>query len=111
MPALVPAVTTNHTQVTANPKQSQGNDPINARASCSLKPTLRCTLWNCIWPGRACSRTSLRASLGIHMHTTILTKFFEISHIAVAMCSAGILLFLVALWAARSDILRARGLD
>jgi uncharacterized membrane protein len=45
------------------------------------------------------------------MHTTILTTFFEISHIAVAMCSAGILLFLVALWAARSDILRARGLD
>jgi uncharacterized membrane protein len=49
--------------------------------------------------------------LGIHMYTTILAAFFEISHIAVAMCSAGILLFLVALWAARTDIVRAGGLD
>ena len=27
------------------------------------------------------------------------------------MCSAGILLFLIALWAAKTDIARARGLD
>jgi uncharacterized membrane protein len=45
------------------------------------------------------------------MHTTILATFFEISRTAVSMCSAGILLFLVALWAARTDILRAGGLD
>src|SRR5579872_4069422 len=45
------------------------------------------------------------------MHTTILIAFFEISHTVVSMCSAGVLLFLVALWAAKTDIARARGLD
>ena len=45
------------------------------------------------------------------MHTTILAAFFEISHTVVSMCSAGILLFLIALWAAKTDIARARGLD
>jgi uncharacterized membrane protein len=45
------------------------------------------------------------------MHTTILATFFEISPAAVSMCSAGILLFLVARWAAKTDIARASGLD
>ena len=45
------------------------------------------------------------------MHTTILATFLEISRTAVSMCSAGILLFLVALWAAKTDIARASGLD
>ena len=45
------------------------------------------------------------------MHTTILATFLEISRTAVSMCSAGILLFLIALWAAKSDIARASGLD
>jgi uncharacterized membrane protein len=45
------------------------------------------------------------------MHSTILAAFFEISRTVVSMCSAGILLFLVALWAARTDIARASGLD
>jgi uncharacterized membrane protein len=45
------------------------------------------------------------------MHTTILAAFFAISRTVVSMCSAGILLFLVALWAAKTDIARARGLD
>jgi uncharacterized membrane protein len=45
------------------------------------------------------------------MYTTILATFFEISRTAVSMCSAGILLFLVALWAAKSDIAGASGLD
>ena len=45
------------------------------------------------------------------MHTTILATFLEISSTAVSMCSAGILLFLVALWAAKTDITRASGLD
>src|SRR6266404_1409816 len=45
------------------------------------------------------------------MHTTILSTFFEFSRTALSMCSAGILLFLIALWAARADIARARGLD
>jgi uncharacterized membrane protein len=45
------------------------------------------------------------------MHTTILATFFEILRPEVWMCSAGIVLFLVALWAARTDIARAGGLD
>ena len=45
------------------------------------------------------------------MHMTILATFFEISQTAVSMCGAGILLFLVALRAAKSDIARASGLD
>jgi uncharacterized membrane protein len=45
------------------------------------------------------------------MHTTILAAFVEFSRTVVSMCSAGILLFLVALWAAKTDIARARGLD
>ncbi len=45
------------------------------------------------------------------MHTTILAAFLEFSRTALSMCSAGVLLFLIALWAARADIARARGLD
>ena len=45
------------------------------------------------------------------MHPTILAAFFEFSRTAVSMCSAGILLFLIALWAAKPDIARAGGLD
>jgi uncharacterized membrane protein len=45
------------------------------------------------------------------MHTTILATFVLISRTVVSMCGAGILLFLVALWAARTDLARARGLD
>jgi len=45
------------------------------------------------------------------MHTAILATFLEISRTAVSMCSVGILLFLVALWAAKTDIARAGGLD
>src|SRR4029077_10776202 len=45
------------------------------------------------------------------MPTTILATFFGISRTVVSMCSAGILVFLIALWAARTDIARARGLD
>ncbi len=45
------------------------------------------------------------------MHSTILTAFFEISRTAVSMCSAGILLLLVALWAAKTDIALSGGLD
>jgi hypothetical protein len=41
------------------------------------------------------------------MHTTLAT-FFEISR---TMCGAGVLIFLIAIWAARGDIARASGLD
>jgi uncharacterized membrane protein YphA (DoxX/SURF4 family) len=45
------------------------------------------------------------------MHTTMLLAFFEFSRTAVSMSGAGILLFLIALWAARTDLVRASGLD
>jgi hypothetical protein len=45
------------------------------------------------------------------MHTTILVTFLVISRTVVSMCGAGLLLFLVALWAGTTDIERARGLD
>ncbi len=44
------------------------------------------------------------------MHSTILATFLEISRTAVSMCSAGLLLFLIALWTAKTDIARAGGL-
>ena len=45
------------------------------------------------------------------MHTTILAIILETSRTVVSMCAAGILLFLIALWAAKTDVARARGLD
>ncbi|MGA7080238.1 MAG: hypothetical protein WBQ43_13900 [Terriglobales bacterium] len=45
------------------------------------------------------------------MQTTNLDTLFGISRTVFAMCSAGILVFLVALWAAKTDIARASGLD
>ena len=47
----------------------------------------------------------------IPMHFTILAAFFEVSRTAISMCSAGIVLFLIALWATKTDIANARGLD
>ena len=49
--------------------------------------------------------------LAIHMNTTILATFFETSRTVVSMSGAGVLLFLVALRAAKTDIARAGGLD
>jgi uncharacterized membrane protein len=45
------------------------------------------------------------------MHISILATFFEISRTVVSMCGASILLFVIALWAAKADIARAGGLD
>ena len=45
------------------------------------------------------------------MHPAILTMFFETSRTAVAMCSAGIALFLIGVVAAKNEIAEARGLD
>ncbi len=45
------------------------------------------------------------------MHITILATIIIYSRTVVSMCCAGILLFILALWAAKSDIARARGLD
>jgi uncharacterized membrane protein len=49
--------------------------------------------------------------LAVHVQLTILATFFEISPTVLSMCGAGILIFFVALWAARDDIAQARGLD
>ncbi|MHB1959531.1 MAG: hypothetical protein ACYCO5_10940, partial [Acidobacteriaceae bacterium] len=45
------------------------------------------------------------------MHITLLILFFVASRTVLAMCSAGILLFLIGLWATKTDIARAYGLD
>jgi len=45
------------------------------------------------------------------MHMAMLAAFLEISRIPLSMCSAGVVLLLVALWAAKTDVARARGLD
>ena len=45
------------------------------------------------------------------MHSTILAVFLEVSRTAISMCSAGIVLFLIALWAAKTAIAQAEGLD
>jgi uncharacterized membrane protein len=45
------------------------------------------------------------------MRPAILATFFEISGTAVAMCSAGIVLFLIGMLAAKNDIAQARGMN
>jgi uncharacterized membrane protein len=50
------------------------------------------------------------------MHTTIPESFlalmlFEFSRTVFSMCTGGIVLFLVGIWAAKDDFARARGLD
>ncbi len=45
------------------------------------------------------------------MHLIILATFLEISRTVVSMCGAGIVLFLIASWAAKTDVAQARGLD
>jgi uncharacterized membrane protein len=45
------------------------------------------------------------------MHSFILAAFLEFPRTPVSMCAAGILVFLIALWAAKADIAGARGLD
>jgi len=45
------------------------------------------------------------------MHITILAAFLGISRIAFAMCSAGVVALFIALWAAKTEIAQARGLE
>ncbi len=45
------------------------------------------------------------------MHITTLATFLGISRIAFAMCSAGVVALFIALWAAKMEIAKARGLD
>jgi ABC-type antimicrobial peptide transport system permease subunit len=45
------------------------------------------------------------------MHSTILAAFLEFSRTAFSMCGASIVLLLIALWTAKTDITKARGLD
>lgn len=45
------------------------------------------------------------------MRPTVLATFFDTSHTAVGMCSAGLAVLLIGLLAAKHDIARARGMD
>lgn len=45
------------------------------------------------------------------MQTTILATLWGVDRTVVAMCGAGIVVFVMALWCARTDIAQARGLD
>jgi uncharacterized membrane protein len=45
------------------------------------------------------------------MHITIPAIFLAISRTPAWMCAAGTLIFLIALWAARADVVKERGLD
>ena len=45
------------------------------------------------------------------MHITMLAAFLVISRTVSSMCTAGVVIILVAIWAAKTDIERARGLD
>ncbi len=45
------------------------------------------------------------------MHITILAAFLVISRTVSSMCTAGVVIILVAIWAAKSDVARAHGLD
>jgi hypothetical protein len=45
------------------------------------------------------------------MHITILAAFLVISRTVPSMCTAGVVIILVAIWAAKTDIAKARGLD
>jgi uncharacterized membrane protein len=44
------------------------------------------------------------------MRPSVLGTFLELSRTATAMCAAGIALFLIGVWAAKSDVAAARGL-
>jgi uncharacterized membrane protein len=49
--------------------------------------------------------------LDLHMPTTIFATFLVYSRTVLSMLSAGILISFIALWSAKTDITRARGLD
>ena len=51
-----------------------------------------------------------RSNMGIQVLTpTLGVFFFEFARTPVSMCSAAIVVFLIALWAAKADIVQARG--
>ena len=45
------------------------------------------------------------------MHPPVLAMFLETSRIAIAMCTAGAAVLVIGLWAAKNDLVQARGLD
>jgi len=49
--------------------------------------------------------------MGIHSLTTTIAAFLEFVRTPVSMCSAAILIFVIALWTAKTDIAQATGLD
>jgi len=70
-------------------------------------PTLPIFVVSCI------DRFNLPGALerSAHMHPTMLATFLALSRTPLAMCGAGMLAFLIALWATRADIAQSRGLD
>src|SRR5262249_8175911 len=62
-------------------------------------------------PGLKQGGTLLCSYIGKSMHQTILSTFFEIPRTEVAMCAAGIALFVIGVLAAKHEIAEARGLD
>jgi hypothetical protein len=73
--------------------------------------TLLYTIWRYIDGENVLQIEHASLTLGIDMHTTLLATFLETSRTAVSMCGAGILLFPIGLWAAKTNIAAARGLD
>jgi uncharacterized membrane protein len=49
--------------------------------------------------------------LSVHTHAMLLATLFAPSRISVSMCAAGLLVSLIALWAAKSDVAHSRGLN
>jgi uncharacterized membrane protein len=49
--------------------------------------------------------------LVLEIHAVILATILAYSRTVISMCSAGVLVILIALWAAKSDVARARGLE
>jgi uncharacterized membrane protein len=45
------------------------------------------------------------------MHTTLFVAFVALSRTPLSMCSAGFAVFLIALWATKTDVARARGIE
>ena len=73
-----------------------------------MRPRAELLQFGAVLPEKTCPEEAPKLTRGIHMSTTILAA---VSNTAFSMCSAGILFFFVALWAAKPDFTRAGGLD
>src|SRR5262249_14934484 len=109
--SLIPPPSSTMTAAVANPLDEMPSAqarksalPIVAQGGCE------CDQWHFRWqPFRVESGALYR--IGKPMHPAILATFLETSGTAAAMCSAGIAVFLIAVWAAKNAIAEARSLD